>query len=156
MCTSSKIKALWDSLIDGKPSVELETPSDSSAALISQHWDDKTYKSVEYCDFKVITKPSRHEATRGIFASIRGMNLRGKSPNDCIDYVIFQVGSGSLQKSQKLCGFMDADDVYDLSNFFDAPGGTMMVTIYINRYSTLEAGKELSIHLSFTSYDGNS
>ncbi|KAG4077031.1 hypothetical protein HA402_016018 [Bradysia odoriphaga] len=153
LCTSSKFKALIDTILDDKPNVELETSNDLSAAVISQRWDDKTYKSVEYCDFKVITKTSRHEPSRGIFASIRGMNLRRKGPTECIDYVAFEVGSGIVQKSPKMCGTMDDDEVYDVSNFFEAPGGTMKVIIYISRYVTLEAGKELGIELSFTSYD---
>lgn len=155
LCSSSKFKALLDVILDDKPNVELEKSDHLSAALISHHWNDQTYKSVEYCDFMVITKTYRNEPLRGIFASIRSMNLRRKSPNECIDYVTFEVGSGALQRSQKMCGTIDGDEVYDLTNFFDAPGGTIKVTIFINRYVTLEAGKELNIELSFTSYDGN-
>lgn len=143
-----------DAILDDQPNVELENTNDFSAALISQTWDDKTYKNSEHCDFKVITKNSRHGPTRGIFASIRQMNLRKRENNECIDYVIFQVGSGGNQKSQKMCGTIDGDEKYDASNFFEAPGGTMKVIIYISRYVTLEHGKELGVNFTFTSYDG--
>lgn len=126
-----------------------------SAALISQKWDGSTYKDVEHCDFKVVTKTPRYAATRGIFASIRQMNLRKGPDNECIDYVIFEVGSGESQKSQKMCGTIDGEDVYDISNFYEAPAGTMKVIIYVNRYVTLEPGNELGIEFSFTAYDGN-
>lgn len=153
LCPTSKFKAFVDAILDDKPNVELEKANELSAALISQTWDHKSYKSVEYCNFKVIAKPS-HFGARGIFASIRKMNLRKGAGNDCIDYVIFEVGSGENQKSQKLCGTMEDDESYDVSNFFEAPGGTMKVLVYISRYVTLEHGKELGIKLTFTSYDG--
>lgn len=146
---------LVDTIFDDKPNVELENSNELSAAIISQKWDDKTYKSAEYCDFKVITKSSRHGPNRGIFASIRQMNLRKGGGNECIDYVIFQVGTGENQKSQKMCGTIKGDEAYDVSNFFEAPGGTMKVLVHISRYVTLEYDKELGIELSFTSYDGN-
>lgn len=154
LCTTSKFKAIVDALLDDKPNIELDNAMDQSAALIAQNWDNKTYKSVEYCDFKVIAKTSRYESPRGIFASIRRMNLRKSSSNECIDYVVFEVGSGMQQKSQKMCGIIEGDQVYDASNFFEAPGGTMKVVIFINRYTTLETGRDLGIELSFTAYDG--
>lgn len=136
-----------------KPNVELERPDELSAALISKKWDSNTYKSVEDCDFKVVAKQSEHELPRGIFASIRRMNLRKSSSNDCIDFVVFEVGS---HKSPKICGVIDGDAMYDRSNFFEAPGGTMKVTVYLNRYTILESGKELEIDFVFTAYDGKS
>lgn len=142
-------------ILDDRPNIELENTNDLSAALISQKWDDQTYKSVEHCDFKVIAKTPRYGATRGIFASIRQMNLRKGAANECIDFVVFEVGSGEFQKSQKMCGSIESDEVYDVSNFFEAPGGAMKVIVYINKYVTLESGKELGIEFSFTSYDGN-
>lgn len=144
-----------ETFLDVEPNVELENASDLSAAVISQKWDDKTYKSVERCQFNVIAKVPRYGAPRGIFAAIRRMNLRKTGSNECIDYVLFEVGSGEDQKTRKMCGSIEDDEVYDLSNFFEAPGGTMKVIIYISRYVTLEIGKELGIELSFTSYDGN-
>lgn len=155
LCTTSKFRAFVDTLLDDKPNVELENSNDSSAALISQKWDDKTYKSVEHCQFNVIAKIPRFGAPRGIFASIRQMNLRKGPLNECIDYVLFEVGGGEDQKTKKICGSIEDDKVYDVSNFFEAPGGTMKVVIFINRYVTLESGKELGIEFSFTSYDGN-
>lgn len=157
LCPTSKFKLIVDALLDNNSNIELENSKDLSAALVSQKWDDKTYKAVEYCDFKVIAKTPRHNsgATRGIFASIRQMNLRKGASNECIDYVLFEVGSGVYQKSQKMCGTIDGDEVYEVSNFFEAPGGTMKVIVFINRYVTLESGSELGIEFSFTSYDGN-
>ncbi|KAJ6642831.1 hypothetical protein Bhyg_07785 [Pseudolycoriella hygida] len=153
LCPTSKFKAIVDALLDDKPNVELENGKDLSVALITQKWNDKTYKAVEYCDFRVIAKSSRHGPTSGIFASIRQMNLRKGASNECIDYVIFEVGSGENQKSQKMCGTVEGDEAFEASNFFDAPGGSMKVIIYINRYVALESGKELGIEFSFTSYD---
>lgn len=156
LCTTSKFKIIFDALLDDKPRVELENSDNLSAAVISQKWYEKTYKSVEYCDFKVITNTPRYGSTRGIFASIRQMNLRKGPANECIDYVVFEVGSGESQKSRKMCGKIDGDKVYDASNYFEAPGGSMKVIIYINRYVTLESDMELGIEFTFTSYDGNS
>lgn len=155
LCPTNKLKLLVDALLDNNSNVELENNNDLSAALVSQRWDEKTYKAVEYCDFMVITKTPRYGATRGIFASIRQMNLRKGAANECIDYVVFEVGSGEFQKSQKMCGTIEGDEVYDVSNFFEAPGGSMKVIVFINRYVTLEPGNELGIEFSFTSYDGN-
>lgn len=153
LCPTSKFQEIVDTILNDKPNVELENSNDLSAAKISQKWDEKTYKKVDYCDFKVIAKGPRYPF-RGIFAAIRQMNLRKGTENECIDYVLFEVGAGEKQKSRKMCGKVDGDDAYDVSNFFEAPGGTMKVTFHISRYATLKHDEELGIELIFTSYDG--
>lgn len=155
LCPTSKFKVLIDQILDDKPNIELENSNDLSVALISQKWDDQTYKSVQHCDFMVIAKPPASGGTSGIFASIRKMNLRKDANNACIDYVIFEVGSGESQKSQKMCGTVTDDEVFNASNYFEAPAGSMKIIVFINRYVTLESHKKLEIEFIFTSYDSN-
>lgn len=90
---------------------------------------------------------------RGVFVSIRRLNLRKSAYSDeCIDYIRFTFGD---EKSQKYCGQLNAsvDDVK--KTYFGEGGGVIEVRLKLDKFTPLKyVDDTLDVELVFTANEG--
>lgn len=130
--------------------------NDQSAALIHFSWNSSNFKKYDDCRFKVVATPiGEKRPNRGLFLSIRRLNLRKSqkgSVEDCIDYIRFKF---SNDKSPKFCGQLNAsvDDVKKI--YFGEGGGVIEVHLHLDKYLPFQNMDDtLDIELVFTANEG--
>ncbi|XP_031637658.1 uncharacterized protein LOC116350074, partial [Contarinia nasturtii] len=121
-----------------------------SAALVHLSWNSSTFKRIDDCKFRVVAMiDGEKQRNRGVFVSIRRLNLRKNSNSeDCIDYIRFKFGD---TKSPKYCGQLNAsvDDVRKI--YFGEGGGIIEVTLKLDRFVPLKnIDNTLDVELVFT------
>lgn len=125
--------------------------NENSAALIHYSWNSSNFKKIHECQFRVIARPDEKHKNRGVFVSIRRLNLR-KDTGECIDYIRLAFGK---EKSPKFCGQLNAsvDDVQKI--YFGEGSGEITVYLKIDKYKPLDRIEDtLDIELVFTANQG--
>lgn len=140
--------------MENRPQLFLMNGSDS-AALIHQVWTEDTLTEVSECTFTIESNlyAGQQRYGRGIYASIKRLNLRQAQNGDCVDYVRFTFGES---KSQRICGDFDAESQLGYQSHFNEDGGIIKVHVFVNKTAPLAAynKRSLEIDLVFTAYDG--
>ncbi|KAF5283179.1 hypothetical protein FQR65_LT02691 [Abscondita terminalis] len=142
---------------------KIKLESDSSSALIvslgrlkDHFW---SWEKNFVCTFKV---HSQH-ASQGLYIVIQNLSFRRNISDDCIDYVRFMRGDGTLSK--KYCGYLNATlgmhpiyapenyaaDLAPTVNSFIDPRGMVEVVLHINR-EALKAYEESELKIVFTTF----
>lgn len=125
--------------------------NENSAALIHYSWNSSNFKKIDQCHFRVIAQQDEKHKNRGVFVSIRRLNLR-QATNECTDYIRLAFGK---VKSPKFCGKLNAsvDDVQKI--YFGEGSGEIMVYIKLDKYTPLKRVEDtLDIELVFTANQG--
>lgn len=128
--------------------------NDQSAALIQYSWNSSNFKKYDDCRFRVTATNDVTHKNRGVFVSIRRLNLR-KSPEkngECIDYIRLKFAE---EKSPKFCGKLNAsvDDVQKI--YFGESGGMIEVHLHLDKFRPLKnIDDTLDIELVFTANQG--
>lgn len=152
LCPKSLLKKTVDKLIDNAPEVRLGADG-QSAALVHQSWNSSSFKRFEECVFSVNANDWSKNKRRGLYVSIRKLNLR-KSPSDegCIDHVSFKF---HIEKPKKYCGRLTSSPADLRKTFFAEAGGHVKVKISIDKMVPLKKLEDtLDIEILFTAFEG--
>lgn len=127
--------------------------NENSAALIHYSWNSSNFKKINDCQFRVIAQPDEKHKNRGVFVSIRRLNLRKATENgECTDFIRFAFGN---EKSPKFCGQLNAsvDDVQKI--YFGEGSGEITVYLKLEKFKPLDRVENtLDIELVFTANQG--
>lgn len=155
LCPSGVLNT-FNKLLNNRPEVRLGFDG-QSAAFVHETWNSSSFKRLDECKFNVDANHNLAKGrTRGLYASIRKLNLR-ESPDKeggCIDYIQFKFGT---QKTAKLCGQLNASSNTHLKQLYHhhERGGVMKVTIFIDKLRPLKYIEDtLDVELVFTAFDG--
>lgn len=111
-------------------------------------WNSSSFKRYDECNFRVIA-PSAPDQNRkrGLFVSIRRLNLRKNANGECTDYVRFK---WTNQKTGKYCGQLNASADVD-KEYFKEGSSEINVHIYLDKSQPLKhIDATLDIELVFT------
>lgn len=154
LCPSGVLNT-FNKLLNNRPEVRLGFDG-QSAAFVHETWNSSSFKRLDECKFNVDANHNLAKGrTRGLYASIRKLNLR-ESPDKeggCIDFIQFKFGT---QKTAKLCGQLNASSNIHLKQLYHHErGGVMKVTIFIDKLRPLKYIEDtLDVELVFTAFDG--
>lgn len=126
--------------------------NENSAALIHYSWNSSNFKEIDKCHFRVIAQPDEKHKNRGVFVSIRRLNLRKATAGECTDYILLSFGK---EKSPKFCGQLNSsvDDVQKI--YFGEGSGEITVYLKLDKYKPLKRDENtLDIELVFTANQG--
>lgn len=119
-----------------------------SAAVIHLSWNSSNFKRYDECKFRVVasTAPEQNRK-RGLFVSIRRLNLRKNGLGECTDFVRFKL---SNQKTEKYCGQLNASADVD-KEYFKEGSNVIDVHIHLEKSIPLKhIDDTLDIELIFT------
>lgn len=140
-------------MFDNSPVVHLAKRNES-AAVIHQVWTDEDIKGFHTCKVHIdsnLYSPELGKYSRGMFISIRKINFRKKSNDDCIDYLQIRFDRA---ETQKICGEFNVDEEIGHKSFFNDDNGNVTIQIHIDGSVPLSAKQRyLELELLFTAYD---
>lgn len=148
----SGFKATFNKLTKNVPEIRLGDDS-QSAALVHQSWNSSTFKRFNECHFSVNANDLSKNKERGLYVSIRKLNLRKAIKDEtCIDFISFKFSSN---EQKKYCGRLttSTDDLQ--KSFFIEPRGLVKVKILFDTFRPLKYVEDtLDIEVLFTAFEG--
>lgn len=152
VCPQSDLQTGFNQLFKNDPVIQLMNGS-KSAAIVRQVWTEDSLQNFHDCRITIDSNlySLDRKYGRGMFISIRRINLRKQSTAenaDCLDYVHITFG---LAKLQKICG-----TIADVGRqaFFNDDDGSVNIHIFVDKTRPLTAGqRSLELEMVFTAYD---
>lgn len=132
--------------------LQLKNGSDSSA-IVHYTWTPDTINEINNCKFTVHSNlylPSGETYARGIFATIKKINLRKDANGKCIDYVSMVVGDWKVEVCEQNDNSVNVAENTYLNGF----PGIAEIHVFIDKSKTLNVKTpSLELELLFTAYD---
>lgn len=126
----------------------LLSEGEQSAAIIQLSWNSSSFKRYDECKFRVVAPSTLdQDRKRGLFVSIRRLNLRKNANGECTDYVRFKLTN---QKTEKYCGQLNTSADVDKEYFKE---GSSVIDVHIHLEKSLplkHIDDTLDIELVFT------
>lgn len=123
-----------------------------SAAIVHDSWTNGNISNFQNCTFTIDSNlySNRGQYRRGLFASIKTLNLRKDAKGKCIDFVQFSFSNRS--STDKFCDRIMAAD--EQRKHFTDVGGTIKVFIHVNKTAPFHAlQRSIEVNLVFTAYE---